>query len=82
MTSVEKNELGIASGLLALSRNLGNILGVAVTITLFDTFRNIFLAEGKIYETAFMYSYKITMCFGILFGLTCLTFAYFAYKKE
>lgn len=82
MTSVEKAELGIASGILALSRNLGNILGVAVTITLFDTFRNMFLSDGKVYETAFMYSYRITMCFGILFGITCLTFAYFAYKKQ
>ena len=81
MTSVKKHELGIASGILALSRNLGNILGVAVTITLFETFRNMFLSDGKIYETAFLYSYKITMCFGILFGLTCLSFAYFAYKK-
>ena len=38
MTSVKKEELGIASGILALARNLGNILGVAVTITLFETF--------------------------------------------
>lgn len=82
MTSVNKSELGIASGILALSRNLGNILGVAVTITLFETFRNIFLNNGNAYETAFLYSYKITMGFGILFGLTCLTFAYIAYKEN
>lgn len=82
MTSVNKSELGIASGILALSRNLGNILGVAVTITLFETFRNIFLNNGYVYETAFLYSYKITMGFGILFGLTCLTFAYIAYKEN
>ena len=81
MTSVEKSELGIASGILALSRNMGNILGVAVTITLFETFRNLLLNSGRIYESAFMYSYKITMSFGILFGLTCLAFAYVAYKK-
>ena len=82
MTSVEKTELGIASGILALSRNLGNILGVAVTISLFETFRNILINKGQIYQTAFLYSYRITMCFGILFGLICLTFAYFAYKKD
>ncbi len=81
MTSVDKSELGIASGILALSRNMGNILGVAVTITLFETFRNIFLNSGKIYETAFLYSYKTTMCFGIIFGLLCLSFANIAYKK-
>lgn len=81
MTSVEKSELGIASGILALSRNMGNILGVAVTITLFETFKNMFLHSGSPYDTAFLLSYRITMCFGILFGLTCLTFASVAYKK-
>lgn len=82
MTSVKKEELGIASGILALSRNMGNILGVAVTITLFETFRNLFIEHGKTYETAFLTSYRTTMCFGILFGLACLTFAYIAYKDE
>ncbi len=82
MTSVESEQLGLASGILALSRNMGNILGVAVTITLFETFRNIFLENGKIYDLAFLTAYKVTMCFGILFGLTCLTFAYIAYKPH
>ena len=82
MTSVESEQLGLASGILALSRNMGNILGVAVTITLFETFRNIFLENGKIYDLAFLTAYKVTMCFGILFGLTCLGFAYIAYKPH
>ena len=80
MTSVEKQELGIASGILALSRNMGNILGVAVTITLFESFKNLFISNGNIYETAFLYSYRTTMCFGILFGLICFGFAFVAYK--
>lgn len=82
MTSVDKSELGIASGILALSRNLGNILGVAVTITLFETFRTIFIENKQIYKTAFYHSYKTTMCFGILFGLICLLFANIAYKNN
>ena len=81
MTSVDSGELGLASGILALARNLGNILGVAVTITLFETFRHLFIENGKIYETAFLYSYRTTMAFGILFGLICLTFAFVAYRK-
>jgi len=80
MTSVNKSELGIASGILALSRNMGNILGVAVTITLFETFRNILL-NNYAYETSFLYSYKITMGIGIIFGINCLIFAHFAYKE-
>ena len=80
MTSVQKNELGIASGILALSRNMGNILGVSLTITLFETFRNILINHNYVYQTAFLYSYRITMCFGIAFGILCFIFAYFAYK--
>lgn len=82
MTCVKTEELGLASGILALSRNMGNILGVAVTITLFETFRNIFLETGKVYDLAFLSSYRTTMCFGIFFGLCCLTFAYIAYKPH
>ena len=82
MTSVAPSELGLASGILALSRNMGNILGVAVTITLFETFRNMLLDSGKIYDTAFLFSYRITMCFGILFGLICLIFAFVAHKPD
>lgn len=82
MTSVNNREFGIASGILALSRNMGNILGVAVTITLFETFRTMFIDNGQIYKTAFYHSYKITMCFGILFGLICLLSANIAYKPR
>ena len=82
MTSVDHEQLGLASGILALSRNMGNILGVAVTITLFETFRNRLLESGKIYDTAFLFSYRTTMCFGIFFGLCCLTFAFLAYKDN
>ena len=82
MTSVKKEELGIASGILALSRNMGNILGVAVTITLFETFKNMFLHHGKVYDIAFLTSYRTTMIFGIGFGLLCLLFANIAYKNE
>lgn len=82
MTSVKKEELGIASGILALSRNMGNILGVAVTITLFETFRDLFEEQGNTYEIAFLNSYHTTMWFGILFGVACFVFAYIAYKPQ
>lgn len=82
MTSVQKKDLGIASGVLALSRNLGNILGVAVTITLFSEFKEMFLQHSQSYQTAFLNAYHTTMCFGILFGAICLTFAYIAYKPK
>ncbi len=81
ITSVKKEELGLASGILSLSRNLGNILGVAITITLFDSFRTMLINDGIAYQKAFLSSYHWTMCFGIGFGIICLSCAAFAYKK-
>lgn len=81
MTSVQKKDLGIASGILALSRNMGNILGIAITITLFEEFKGIFTKTQE-YTTAFLNSFHLTMSFGILFGIMCLTFAYIAYKPK
>lgn len=82
ITSVKKEELGIASGILSLARNLGNILGVAVTITLFESFRNLLTENGTPYQKAFLQSYHWTMCFGIGFGIICLSCAAFAYKNQ
>ena len=79
ITSVDKEELGIAGGILSLSRNLGNILGVAVTITLFDSFLKILIDNGQVYRNAFLNSYHYTMAFGIAFGVVCLTCSYIAY---
>ena len=80
MTAVRTEEIGIASGILSLSRNMGNILGVAITITLFENFRSIFASSG--HETAFLSAYHLTMAFGIIFGIICLTSATIAYAKE
>lgn len=82
ITSVRKEELGIASGILSLARNLGNILGVAITITLFESFRNLLVEDGVVYQKAFLTSYHWTMCFGIGFGIVCLTCAAIAYKDN
>ncbi|MDY6383332.1 MAG: MFS transporter [Cyanobacteriota bacterium] len=80
LTSVKKEELGIASGILSLARNLGNILGVAITITLFEQFRNMFADEG--FVKAFLNSYHLTMVFGIVFALICLICSIFAYREN
>lgn len=82
ITCVKKEELGIASGILSLSRNLGNILGVAITITLFDSFKNLFIHDGLTYVKAFLNSYHITMGFGVLFGVICLLCSSIAYSSE
>ncbi len=80
MTSVKTEEVGIASGILSLSRNMGNILGVAITITLFENFKNLY--QNGSYQSAFLSAYHLTMAFGIVFGVTCLTCAIIAYNDK
>ena len=80
MTSVKTEEVGIASGILSLSRNMGNILGVAITITLFENFKNLY--QNGSYQSAFLSAYHLTMVFGIIFGVTCLTCAIIAYNDK
>lgn len=81
IASVKKEELGIASGILALSRNMGNIMGVALTITLFDSFRENF-SKTMEYSKAFLTAYHSTMAIGMIFGVICFTLAFFAYKNS
>lgn len=80
ITSVKTNELGVASGILSLSRNLGNILGVAITITLFETFRVYFSNYAP--QISFLKSYHLTMAFGIIFAIVCLTCSVIAYHED
>ena len=54
MSSVPKNRLGIASGLLAMVRTLGMVTGTALTGAVFYSLLQSQLAAGAIYETAFL----------------------------
>lgn len=80
ISSVNKDQLGVASGILALSRNMGNILGVAITITLFASFRDIFQDLGLNYNISFLKAYRYTMAFGMFFALLCVILSFFAYR--
>lgn len=82
LSKIQKHELGIASGILSLARNMGQILGVAITITAFSSFKASGLAQNLTYNTAFLNAFHYTMMIGILFGLTCFTFAFIAYRNE
>ncbi len=82
MNCASKKELGIASGILALFRNTGMIVAVALTITLFDSSRSSLLTSGITYKHAFLHSYHITLFIGVILALICSAMAYSAYKGE
>ncbi len=54
MGSVPKNRLGIASGLLAMVRNLGMVTGTAISGAVFNSVLHSQQAAGAAYETAFL----------------------------
>ena len=54
MGSVPKNRLGIASGLLAMVRNLGMVTGTAISGAVFNTVLDSQQSAGASYETAFL----------------------------
>lgn len=80
ISSVNKDQLGIASGILALSRNMGNILGVAITITLFASFRDIFQNLGLNYDLSFLKAYRYTMACGMFFAFCSVVLSFIAYR--
>lgn len=82
ISSVDKEQLGIASGILALSRNMGNILGVAITITLFASFRDIFQNLGLEYSISFLKAYRYTMACGMFFAFCCVVLSFIAYRDS
>lgn len=82
IASVTKKQLGIASGVLALSRNMGNILGVAATINIFHILRSRFLVNGLPYNTSFLNAYHLTAAVGIGFAVICFLLSNFAYRED
>ncbi|GFO98136.1 EmrB/QacA subfamily drug resistance transporter [groundwater metagenome] len=54
MGSVPKSRLGIASGLLAMVRNLGMVTGTAISGAVFNSILNSSQAAGATYEAAFL----------------------------
>ena len=82
LSSVPKSNIGIASGILALSRNVGNILGVALTLSLFANLKTHFLTQNLAYNQAFLKAFHFTMGAGIFFAIICFIFAFNAYKNE
>ncbi|MFI3301386.1 MAG: MFS transporter [Candidatus Gastranaerophilales bacterium] len=79
---VSREQLGVASGIIALSRNVGNIMGVSLTITFFSAFKDYFLSNKIAYELSFLKAYHYTMLIGIGFAFVCFLLAFFAYKDE
>ena len=70
MSSVNKKQLGIASSLLSLSRNIGYSIGTALSTTIFYSILNRIWQSntGSVIESPVNYVPAMRILFGILAG--------------
>ena len=78
-------KMGIASGILAMFRNVGMLLGISISISIFDFAKNIALKNGLSENLAFIKGYHCAIYWAIFFGIVCAILSYMshkAYKNE
>lgn len=81
MSASDKKNFGITSGFVALSRNMGMIFGVAMSISVFDMLRNLYLAQNIAYNIAFTKAYHQSISIAIIAALWCGFTAHNAFKR-
>ena len=75
---VEKH--GMAGSMVALMRNLGSVVGIALSVRICDKVADIYLAGRPAYETiandAFIAGYQAAIALGVCFAFAGLTFSF------
>lgn len=85
VSSAPIGKMGIASGILAMFRNVGMLLGITISVSIFDYYKKIALKDGFDNITAFLKGYHNAIIWAIIFGIICAILSYIshkAYKKE
>lgn len=78
-------KMGIASGILAMFRNVGMLLGITISVSIFDFVKNSSIKLGLDSTSAFLNGYHSAIHWAIIFGIICAILSYMshkAYKKE
>ena len=78
-------KMGIASGILAMFRNVGMLLGITISVTIFDIVKNNMLLGGFDYTKSFIKGYHASIVSAVIFGIICAILSYMshcAYKHE
>lgn len=82
MNSAMTSEMGIASGILALFRNSGMLLGIMISISVFDFIKINALKSAMTYTDAFLSAYHGALLFGAGFAFICMIFSFLTYKAK
>ena len=74
-----QDRLGMVVSLSALARNMGAVMGIALSVLIFSSVRRHYTAAGLDGVTSFMYAYQAAMVFCIVMSLAA---AYFSAARE
>jgi len=80
LSSVPKKKMGVSSGILSLFRNIGKLLGITISISIFNIVQKCELAGGSENFQAILTGYRAAILGAILFGLICMLISYKIYK--
>ncbi len=73
-------KMGIASGILAMFRNVGMLLGITISVSIFDFVKNNALQNGFNLTDAFIRGYHFAIYWAIIFGIVCAILSYMSHK--
>lgn len=79
VSAAPKDRLGMVVSLSALARNMGAVMGIALSVLIFSSVRKHYLGSGMGTEYAFMHAYQAAMLFCIAVALAA---AYFSAARE
>lgn len=73
-------KMGIASGILAMFRNVGMLLGITISVSIFDFVKHNSLLKGANEIQAFVDGYHGAIYWAIFFGIICAVLSYMSHK--
>ena len=82
MTSAPIKETGMASGILAMFRNTGMLLGIMISLAIFDFRKAFYIKKGLSDFNSFAEAYGEVLLAGAFFAVLCLFLSYKTYIEK
>ncbi len=82
MSAAPVNETGMASGILAMFRNTGMLLGIMISLCIFDIAKAKYLSRGLSDFSAFVEAYREVLIAGVIFAVICVFLSFRAYREK
>ena len=79
ISAAPADRLGMVVSLSALARNMGAVMGIALSVLIFSTMKRYLLAHAAPQQEAFMSAYQASMTFCIC---CCVLAGYFSAARE